>query len=257
MPLRKLCIGCCGVVAGMRELLRAVMTLKPIITIVEPEKKHGALTYQDVCKELQNAVGMLAEWGLAADIQLWQQEEGLGSAPTAEQLVDALFTKDDVLVLEWNRVRDLADITFQLLVERILPAQARQATYVEGSIMMHKLTPATLAHGGECHVYCSMHNQGAEQLVNDALHACGQAGHGIKVCTDPVQIAMCAKFVLYLDGRTWNGDELSAKKLAEEVEQAVEAGLKLCLAHEVPMFAFPGSGWDHIKAMEGSKKPTV
>ena len=148
-------------------------------------------------------------------------------------------------------------MTFQLLVERILPAQARQATYVEGSIMMHKLTPATLAHGGECHVYCSMHNQGAEQLVNDALHACGQAGHGIKVCTDPVQIAMCAKFVLYLDGRTWNGDELSAKKLAEEVEQAVEAGVKLCLAHEVPMFAFPGSGWDHIKATEGSKKPTV
>ena len=148
-------------------------------------------------------------------------------------------------------------MTFQLLVERILPAQARQATYVEGSIMMHKLTPATLAHGGECHVYCSMHNQGAEQLVNDALHACGQAGHGIKVCTDPVQIAMCAKFVLYLDGRTWNGDELSAKKLAEEVEQAVEAGVKLCLAHEVPMFAFPGSGWDHIKAMDGSKKPTV
>lgn len=110
MPLRKLCIGCCGVVAGMRELLRAVMTLKPIITIVEPEKKHGALTYQDVCKELQNAVGMLDEWGLAADIQLWQQEEGLGSAPTAEQLVDALFTKDDVLVLEWNRVRVRADI---------------------------------------------------------------------------------------------------------------------------------------------------
>ena len=91
--------------AGMRELLRAVMQDKPIITIIEPEKKHGGVTYDMICERLEVSVEMMDEWGLTAEARVWQFEEHLGDIPTAHQLVDALFNRNDALVLEWNRVR--------------------------------------------------------------------------------------------------------------------------------------------------------
>ena len=90
---------------GMRELLRAVMKAKPIITMVEPEKKHGGVTYEDARESLEHAVDKFEEWGLAAEMRQWQQEEHLGAIPTARELINVLFQKDGVLVLEWNRVR--------------------------------------------------------------------------------------------------------------------------------------------------------
>lgn len=89
----------------MRELLRAVMLGKPIITIVEPEMKHGGITFQDAVKGIECALDRLNEWGLAAEVKLWQEEEHLGELPTAQEIVDALFKCDDGLVLEWNRVK--------------------------------------------------------------------------------------------------------------------------------------------------------
>ena len=106
--------------AGMRELLRAVMQDKPIITVVEPEKKHGGVTYDMVCERLEAAVEMLDEWGLTAEARVWQYFEGLGDIPSAHQLVDALFKRNDVLVLEWNRVRVSKRLSCQRSVASLL-----------------------------------------------------------------------------------------------------------------------------------------
>ena len=86
----------------MRELLRAVMTHKPIITLVETDMKHGAMGYEDMCKQLRLAVSKYEKWGLLGEMQQWQQEGGVGAIPTAEDLRSALF-KDELL--EWNRIK--------------------------------------------------------------------------------------------------------------------------------------------------------
>ena len=87
--------------SGMRELLRAVMKGKPIITILEPEKKHGGITYADVVEQLHQAMSSLDTWGLTAEVVQWQDDEGLKERPTADELANALFNTE---VLEWNRI---------------------------------------------------------------------------------------------------------------------------------------------------------
>ena len=145
-----------------------------------------------------------------------------------------------------------ADLTFQLLAEHILPAHVCKNVYIEDDLTAFKLGVPKLDPGKEYHLYCSIYNQGAEQLVNDALAVCGQTSRGVRVCTDPAQISKCSKFFLYLDGCTWSSGESRTRQLTEEVEQAMDAGIPLSLAHEVPMFDFPGSSWDQIQPMGGS-----
>ena len=123
--------------------------------------------------------------------------------------------------------------------------------------MQLKVALPPLAGAEEYHVYCSIYNEGALTLAYDALRVCGQARSTARVCTDASKIAKCRRFLLYLNGCTWSSRALSSTKLTEELELAMRSGVQLCLAHEVPMFAFPGSTWDHAKSMGGIEQPTA
>ena len=119
--------------------------------------------------------------------------------------------------------------------------------------MQLNLILPTLADGNVYHVYCSIYNEGAEQLFQEAMHVCGKAWHmsDVQVCTDRAHLAKCNCFILYLNTRTWSNGTLSKDMLEGELEEAMEAGVQLCLAHEMPMFAYPGSSWDQINPVDG------
>ena len=93
----------------MREILRAVLTGKPIITMLEPEAKHGGMTTEEVLQQLKDAdapcekrgtqyTTKYAMWGLDEEVRSWGY-----AMPNAEQLYAALFTTV-VAIVEWNRI---------------------------------------------------------------------------------------------------------------------------------------------------------
>ena len=73
-------------------------------------------------------------------------------------------------------------------------------------------------------IYISRHNLGAQEVLKEV---------GMSVSDDPEQMSTCAHFLLCLDARTWtSGAESTA--LAEEVSTAMQQGMSIVLAHEMP-----------------------
>ena len=98
----------------MRELLRAVVTHKPIIALLELEVKLGGLAREEVLQRLraadescQSDAGVHhASWyhmcGLDGDVAGWGC-----LMPSADELIMALFHDDP---LEWNRIGSFQDV---------------------------------------------------------------------------------------------------------------------------------------------------
>jgi hypothetical protein len=72
----------------MRELLRAYLTGKPLIALIELEVLLGGLEPQHIRERLTKTQGMLETWGLAHEVS---DEWSLGPLPTAQQLAVALL----------------------------------------------------------------------------------------------------------------------------------------------------------------------
>ena len=64
----------------MRELLRALFACKPIITLIESEARHGAVSEESVRQELNEAdIKYLGQWGdanLGDEVKRWLREAG-------------------------------------------------------------------------------------------------------------------------------------------------------------------------------------
>ena len=80
----------------MREILRARVTGKPIVTLLEPEAKHGGLTDKEIHQQLDQASAKYNNWGLDKEVERWGYE-----LPTADDLYTELFAKEPI---EWNRI---------------------------------------------------------------------------------------------------------------------------------------------------------
>lgn len=90
----------------MRELLRAVVTRKPLVALLEPEQRKGGLTEGQILEQLQEAglsneksgvwASMYERWGLAAEVSHWGYE-----LPSAVDLHESLFAREPI---EWNRI---------------------------------------------------------------------------------------------------------------------------------------------------------
>ena len=90
----------------MRELLRAVLTGKPIVAMLEPEVLKGGLSLEQVKAMLAAADERYEGWGLAAEMEAWAAKgEVTNPAPTFtplhEHLYKALFKQTPI---EWNRI---------------------------------------------------------------------------------------------------------------------------------------------------------
>lgn len=100
----------------MRELLRAVWDGKPIIAMLESDRKKGAMRYEEIVMQLQATPSNMREWGLDKELAAWRDEEKLTSTKpvallesdkTAEMLLQALFADEP---LEWNRTHPVRAI---------------------------------------------------------------------------------------------------------------------------------------------------
>ena len=91
----------------MRELLRAVVTKKRILTLLELDAKHGGLTQDTVRVQLNAAsapcskgdseyASMYHMWGLTLEVERWGY-----FMPSAEELWAAMFASEPI---EWNRI---------------------------------------------------------------------------------------------------------------------------------------------------------
>ena len=107
----------------MRELLRAAVTGKPIIAMLEPEAKHGGLTEEEIRQQLSDADlpcekqgtkfrNMYEMWGLRDEVHSWGYK-----MPSADDLCQALFASD---LIEWARIGAFQDVTLRLVAERLV-----------------------------------------------------------------------------------------------------------------------------------------
>ena len=117
----------------MRELLRAVMLKRPIITLLEPEGRycypqgppwsqrgriynmrlpcprlhlpnllrirHGGLTHEKIQQELRECRSRFIGWGLDNEVRHWDKKEKLGQLPQPDELYAALFESENVVLV--------------------------------------------------------------------------------------------------------------------------------------------------------------
>ena len=206
----------------MRELLRTVVTGKPIIALLEPESSHGGLTREQVREQLDIVIASLsASWGLDEKVESWGYE-----MPSAIQLYDALFARDPI---EWNRIGRFQDITMRLIAERLLPSE-HPPTRMPSEFSNQRRVLVDLREGCRFHAYCSPNNPGAKEML---LEAAETLRLRILVSEHLVELSSCEGMLVYLTSLTWADDELG-DAFTEEVSRAMAQGVPLLLAHEVP-----------------------
>jgi len=172
----------------MRELLRAVATGKPILTMCETSANKGALTRDEVMASLRTADRRYHEvWGdaiLAEEARKWLDtpEElcprGLAlcraistQQSVAEDLDSALY--GELGPIEWTRVDAFQNITIRLIAERILTKEGTDATYMKSvraqeRRIFSQMLNVLLNPQQDFHLFYSPHNTGAFELVCEA-----------------------------------------------------------------------------------------
>jgi hypothetical protein len=130
----------------------------------------------------------------------------------------------------------------RLIADRVL-GTAAGSTYVDGeliSLKLKALPPPKDEH--KYHVCCSDRNPGALALMQELaekrkfqLNVLGDGGQPqeevLFVTTDIDCLIKCDHLLLYLTSQTWTRGDAS-KALAEEVQQAMDLGVHVLLAHE-------------------------
>ena len=221
----------------MRELLRAVVTGKPIVTLVESEARHGGMTTEEVRMDLEEAdapykihdtnhASKYAMWELDKEVESWGY-----AMPNAAALYAALFD-DAVMVVEWNRLGAFQDVTLRLVAEAMLPEvgggkEAR--TYLQGELRRADVSLPKPRAGMAYHVYCSPYNAGAVELMAEVSE---KQGIAIEVTGRIEELRSCERMLVYLTKATWTSGQAAA--FAAEVERAINTGVRLLLCHEMP-----------------------
>jgi hypothetical protein len=251
----------------LRELVRAVATCKPIISLLELEAKHGGMTTQQIKAALEAAdapcekngtryESKYAMWGLAAEVRSWGYE-----MPTAVQLYEAILQDP---AIEWARIGAFQDVTLRLIAERLLEVQSSTSAGGHGEISLHvdgrlpRLTvyvqgelanqqPTLLPPAAAFHAYVSTYNPGALEVLREMAGALGATFDGtaapegkrrlpsnvLRVASDVGELPYCDHMILYLDALTWTRGDGQSAQLAAEVEQAMDWGVHVLLAHEM------------------------
>ena len=106
---------------------------------------------------------------------------------------------------------------------------AGEATYVEGDITMHELFLPPLLPGKKYHIFCSEHNPGGMELLQELQN---EKKLRLQITQDDECLTQCNQMVVYLTQRTWS-DGASSDALATQVEKAMRLRIPLLLAHEM------------------------
>jgi len=141
-------------------------------------------------------------------------------------LQHALFESS---ILEWNRVLTFQDITIRLIATRLPAERISCPAFFRGLSSLSPPILPTLGTDAEHDLFCSPHNAGAAELIDEVRRS---VGVHISMTAQLEQLKSCRCMLIYLDGRTWS---CSAKaEFAESVRRALELHKHLLLAHEVP-----------------------
>lgn len=117
----------------------------------------------------------------------------------------------------------------RLIAERLLHDAARGNCYLRGELSLTRLSlRGPLA--GRHHVFCSANNAGASALICEVQEALGVR---VAESSNADELHQCDHVLLYLNGLTWTSGETS-DALAAEVRRAMDLGVPLLLAHEMP-----------------------
>ena len=252
----------------MREILRAVVTGKPIITLMESEVGKGGVTQERVLQQLGDAAApcekngaqypsKFAMWKLTKEMTDWGYE-----MPGTDALYAAIFDKEPI---EWNRIGAFQDVSLRLIAESILYPHVQvarlerlqsirdggadgdltdgknklvvgsqrgkdQHTYLQGELSCLVPTLAAPRDGRIYHVYCSPHNAGALELMREVS---AQFKQEITATEEATDLPACERMLVYLNGLTWTSGEAS-DAFAEEVLSAMNGRTSLLLCHEMP-----------------------
>ena len=169
--------------ACAREIFRAVLTGKPLITVLEPDEARGGLTREVIEAILlkaryaphfkkatwfgsgEKSMTWADRWQLDGEVAKWSKEWGYEVVvPTGEQIVTALFALPPI---EWNRLSNFQDVTMRLTAERLLPEEARGKVYVQGEAARSLPKALPLTHKRKFHVYASPHHPRAAALCEE------------------------------------------------------------------------------------------
>ena len=85
--------------------------------------------------------------------------------------------------------------------------------------------------GCDYHIFCSDRNLGASNLLTEFVRM--RPDIKLEVTGKRSNLEKCERMLVYLTGQTWTGGRRSTE-FADRVEQAMRAGLKLLLVHEMP-----------------------
>ena len=222
-----------------RELTSAVRQGKPLIALLDPEAKHGGMSLLEVRKELE---------AISTRYPGWCFPRG---TPEGAELAASLLDKEPVI--EWNRIGVFQDISMRVVAERVLGLSG--STYLEGEVRLsaitvppvRRVTSRRLVLNGSgydttrpteessqrnkafAHVYCSLFNAGAEQLIRQVNAILTTK---LTVTSKEEQLARCERMLLLLDERTFTSP--SSADLLAEIQRAFDLGVPLVLAHEMP-----------------------
>ena len=146
----------------------------------------------------------------------------------------------------------------RLIAERLLPDAVPGSVYVQGEAGSQVLSAPSLTHGRKHHLYCSMHNIGAAQVVADLSKLLSEKRRRISrlpwraqllhATENFAELDGCELMLLYLTRDTWTSGEVSAW-LAREVCEAMRLGVPLLLvrcarAPRGDSCDGAGDGWD-------------
>jgi hypothetical protein len=111
----------------MRELLRAILTGRPMFALLEPEAKHGGLSVEEVMQRLLNneRTRFYETSGLAAEVHEWGY-----SMPSAAYLHAALFAEEAV---EWARLGLFQTVSMRLIANRIVKDAEKFDTFLQAA----------------------------------------------------------------------------------------------------------------------------
>jgi hypothetical protein len=209
----------------VRELLRAYVKDKGIIALIEMEALLAGMEPSQIRERLATTEAKLEEWGLAREVDEWN----VAPLPTAHNLTEALLSGPHP-PLEWGRLSPYQDATLRLLAERLLPEVFQGATYLQGEICHQRVGHLRRLKGRQCHLFVSEQNAGASELVDELRRMRGLA---LVTTSKQAELPQCDAMLVYLNDLTWTSGEVSAA-FGREVLSAMEAGVQLHLAHEMP-----------------------
>ena len=256
----------------MRELLRAMVTGKPIVTLLEPEAKHGGLTNKEVRQQLDQASGKYVNWGLDKEVERWGYE-----LPTADDLYTALFAKEPI---EWNRIGECATpLIYRHVVAAVLAAWLYLRAGPLAAVCMIWLVAGVFQDVSMRLIAESLLSRGRADTVQEELtravsytflqgeltrqqcvvpEPCGGCKHHIycsshnegaadlmrevashfnpeltiKVTESIDELPTCERMLVYLTRLTWTSGAAS-DAFAQEVQLALDAKVPLLLCHEM------------------------